>query len=296
MRLRSIAVFVSVAAVSISQASIVAASRNGTDHTITICHRTKSMSNPYVQITVDKASADGTGGRGDHYLNHTGGVWTPDSAKGDWGDIIPPIEGVHAGRNWTEEGQAIWENGCKPQSVDALNVGIDEEGDTDEDEDGVPDVVDIDDDNDKTPDAADSDDDNDGVTDSQDPDDDNDGIPDTQDGDTPPVEVFVEKVKPEQTPDGWEATTKVRTDAPEGAGKVRVGARITCVRAGRPAPRACDATIVGKTIRLRATCISGAAKFTVTARATNARNTRVTQIVRVPSNSSAAGEVRGCRS
>lgn len=53
------------------------------------------------------------------HLDHGGdGVWYPGAKEDDfnWGDIIPPVEGVEGleeGLNWTEEGQAIWENGCK---------------------------------------------------------------------------------------------------------------------------------------------------------------------------------------
>jgi len=72
---------------------------------VSICHATSSESNPYVSLNVAQDSVDGDGGndngQGDHYLNHPN-------------DIIPPISDIHSGLNWTTEGQAIWNNGCKP--------------------------------------------------------------------------------------------------------------------------------------------------------------------------------------
>ena len=95
-------------------------------HKVTICHRTDSEKNPYVQITVDEASVDGNAGndkgKGDHLLEHQGLVWagpnTPKEPK--WGDIIPPFysDGVtldgYPSLNWNAAGQAIFDNGCKP--------------------------------------------------------------------------------------------------------------------------------------------------------------------------------------
>ena len=90
----------------------------GPAHKITICHRTNSIDNPYVRITVDEDAADGDlgndKGRGDHFMEHQGPVFDPavDTRKRtDWGDIIPPIDGVHDGRNWVA-GRAIYDNGC----------------------------------------------------------------------------------------------------------------------------------------------------------------------------------------
>lgn len=96
-----------------------------TGNSVTICHRTDSDKNPYVQETVDIAS--------DGYLkaghnDHTGPVYyvgIPKHTK--WGDIIPPytyqpqatkknpnpVPFVYAGLNWSAEGQAIYNNGCK---------------------------------------------------------------------------------------------------------------------------------------------------------------------------------------
>jgi hypothetical protein len=82
-----------------------------------ICHVTASHSNPYVLIEVAATSIDGiTGnendGQGDHLALHTGPVFSEEAEH--WGDIIPPVDGVSAGsENWTQGGQAIFENGCQ---------------------------------------------------------------------------------------------------------------------------------------------------------------------------------------
>lgn len=85
---------------------------------VTICHRTNSIKNPYTVNKVDADSVDGDAGndngQGDHYLEHKGPVANPATMTNgdDWGDIIPPIDGVHDGLNWSTEGQAIYRNGC----------------------------------------------------------------------------------------------------------------------------------------------------------------------------------------
>ena len=94
----------------------------GDGHTVTICHRTNSTSNPYTQNQVDRAAVDGVEdaqGPGDHYANHIGPVFDPTAdysgpmSGNQWGDIIPPLAGVHDGLNWDAAGQAIWSNGCQ---------------------------------------------------------------------------------------------------------------------------------------------------------------------------------------
>jgi hypothetical protein len=83
---------------------------------VTICHRTNSNTNPYVEITPDVA------GVLDGHAGHTGPVWDPTLKEQHikWGDIIPPFDYqdgdsvVHFdGLNWPA-GQAILENGCVP--------------------------------------------------------------------------------------------------------------------------------------------------------------------------------------
>lgn len=91
----------------------------GNNDKVTICHRTNSVKNPYVKITVSKNAVDGQGGNGDHYAEHQGPVATSPAVaqqlkdnKTEWGDIIPPVPGAHNGLNWTAEGQAMYNNNC----------------------------------------------------------------------------------------------------------------------------------------------------------------------------------------
>ena len=79
---------------------------------VTICHRTRAVSHPYTQITVDANSIIDDNGHG----SHTGPVYpTP-----GWGDIIPPFDystakaptAHYPGLNWDTEGIAIWEAAC----------------------------------------------------------------------------------------------------------------------------------------------------------------------------------------
>ncbi len=97
----------------------VSVSAAGPGPKIGICHRTNSISNPYVAISVDQSAVDGNlgndKGRGDHYVEHQGPIFDPaiDTHSGDdWGDIIPAIPGVHDGRNTTTQGLAILLNDC----------------------------------------------------------------------------------------------------------------------------------------------------------------------------------------
>lgn len=83
---------------------------------VTICHRTNSVGNPYVRITVDKSAVDGEGNN-DH-TQHTGPVASSEEvaqelkdSKTKWGDIIPPF-GEYAGYNWDEDGQDVYKNDC----------------------------------------------------------------------------------------------------------------------------------------------------------------------------------------
>lgn len=80
---------------------------------IPICHRTASVINPYEFKKVNQSAIDGNGNN-DH-SSHTGDVFDPNfhTQQGPkWGDIIPPVEGVTTGLNWTEAGKAAWEGEC----------------------------------------------------------------------------------------------------------------------------------------------------------------------------------------
>ena len=103
-------------------AGTATASQGGDDHQVTLCHRTNSETNPYVVITVDKASVFKNNGHDSH---DEGGVYQPgDKARGvRWGDIIPPFsyfagphdqtESQYPGLNYGPDGQAILANGCQ---------------------------------------------------------------------------------------------------------------------------------------------------------------------------------------
>ncbi|MCU6481392.1 LPXTG cell wall anchor domain-containing protein [Arthrobacter sp. A2-55] len=85
----------------------------GSDYEVTICHATSAVNNPYgpKPITVDVASILNEPG----HSGHTGPVFAAGMTSG-WGDIIPPIGNngdQYAGMNWTAEGQAIYNNGCR---------------------------------------------------------------------------------------------------------------------------------------------------------------------------------------
>ncbi len=173
---------------------------------VTICHRTNATNNPYVRITVAQSAVDGVGGKGDHFVEHTGPIWTFGQPNGgQWGDIIPPIPGIHDGLNWSIEGRAIWRARCEPGLAtrdsdgdgirDITEDRVDSDGDdqpdvtdVDDDGDGIPDLTDptSDTDGDGTPDVTDADDDGDGTPDVTDTDDDGDGIPDVTDPDEDP--------------------------------------------------------------------------------------------------------------
>jgi hypothetical protein len=117
---RPLVLVAALAALALSLAFVVRPAAAGGADKVTICHRTASDTNPYVKITVDIDAADGDlgndKGQGDHYKEHVGPVWELGlkAAHIEWGDIIPPIDGIHDGLNWTAEGQEIYENDCNP--------------------------------------------------------------------------------------------------------------------------------------------------------------------------------------
>ena len=95
-------------------ASAAGAKPAASEDKVTICHRTDSSSNPYVQITPDK------NGTVDGHDGHDGPVWnlTLKDQHIEWGDIVPPFDfdgdQHYPGKNWDAEGRAIYDNGCKP--------------------------------------------------------------------------------------------------------------------------------------------------------------------------------------
>lgn len=127
---RPIILLAATAALALSLAYLVrpALATEGDPHKVTICHRTNSVTNPYVVETVDVASVDGDNGndngKGDHLMEHLGPVWDantvyPTPHNGDqWGDIIPPFydDGVtptgFPSLNWDAAGQTLFDNRC----------------------------------------------------------------------------------------------------------------------------------------------------------------------------------------
>ncbi|HNR53382.1 MAG TPA: hypothetical protein PKI16_02825 [Candidatus Dojkabacteria bacterium] len=83
-----------------------------------ICHARSAHSNPYgpKKEYVDDDSIVGDSG----HDGHNGPVWFEGITE-SWGDIIKPFDygdGQHyAGKNWTTEGQAIFNNNCQPVVV-----------------------------------------------------------------------------------------------------------------------------------------------------------------------------------
>ncbi len=95
---------------------------------VRICHVNNNVNSPYVSLSVSADSVDGLGA-GDHYLEHTGPIATSVSVAQQfkdnhesWGDIIPPVPGVHAGLNWTSVGQAIWNANCSITTIEVKKV------------------------------------------------------------------------------------------------------------------------------------------------------------------------------
>lgn len=79
---------------------------------VTICHRTASHTNPYVEITVDQSSIFNNGIVPNGHGTHTGPIFPNVGPDGKWGDIIPPFDG-YQGQNFTAEGIAILANHCE---------------------------------------------------------------------------------------------------------------------------------------------------------------------------------------
>jgi hypothetical protein len=104
------------AALAVPSAAL--ATQPAPDHKVTICHRTNSNTNPYVEETVDIASSGHL--QGGHDTQHEGPVWNPTlkDQKIEWGDIIPPYtygDFSYPGQNMAA-GSAILEAGCAVES------------------------------------------------------------------------------------------------------------------------------------------------------------------------------------
>jgi len=132
MKLRRLSALLGALALTFSATSAVLAT-GPVGHTVTICHANSNEKEPYVTETPDISQA-GYGDKAGHAEHGNDGVWYP-GAKGDgfnWGDIIPPYDYKpdaqtpnfhYDGLNWTEEGQAIWKNGCvAPQHDPKIHV------------------------------------------------------------------------------------------------------------------------------------------------------------------------------
>jgi uncharacterized repeat protein (TIGR01451 family) len=127
MKRHRLAALLGALALTFSLATAVSAT---SDAKVTICHATDSNSNPYTNPNVNISSSGHL--QGGHDTEHLGPLWPATGADGKWGDIIPPYtfqpdEGplfVYEGHNWTDEGQAIYNNGCNiPKEIDH-NPGI----------------------------------------------------------------------------------------------------------------------------------------------------------------------------
>jgi hypothetical protein len=87
---------------------------------VTICHRSNSVHNPYVEQQVNENSIVMPDGTPDGHGLHSGPVFPQTDASGDWGDIIPSFEytndhggtSVYPGMNNTGHGGEILEAGC----------------------------------------------------------------------------------------------------------------------------------------------------------------------------------------
>lgn len=108
------AIGTTVAALGVGSFGVLSASAQpvGPAPKVTLCHRTGSQTNPYVEITVSQNAVFNNGTPNGHGT-HTGPIF-PDTAGNPpkWGDIIPAFDGF-PGINDTAQGQAILANGCK---------------------------------------------------------------------------------------------------------------------------------------------------------------------------------------
>jgi hypothetical protein len=83
---------------------------------VTICHATSSVTNPYVQNTVNENAIVKPNGETKGHGEHTGPVYP----EPGWGDIIPSFQytndhggtSTYPGLHWDTDGQAVWNGGC----------------------------------------------------------------------------------------------------------------------------------------------------------------------------------------
>lgn len=83
---------------------------------VTICHATSSVTNPYVQNTVNENAIVKPNGETKGHGEHTGPVYP----EAGWGDIIPSFQytndhggtSTYPGLHWDTDGQAVWNGGC----------------------------------------------------------------------------------------------------------------------------------------------------------------------------------------
>ncbi|MGA1437831.1 MAG: hypothetical protein ACO35F_10175, partial [Ilumatobacteraceae bacterium] len=91
LHLAMVAVLASAVPVVFSEPSPVDAAPPSRAAKVTICHRTRSTTNPYRRITVSKNSAKTSSGTG--HAGHTGAPWVTTNTNGQvWGDIIPDVD------------------------------------------------------------------------------------------------------------------------------------------------------------------------------------------------------------
>src|SRR5690606_15876199 len=86
------------------------------EHKYTICHATRSASNPYRVITVDYNSLIKMGhdGHDDTAVTSESEASAVKANGGHWGDVIPAIDAHdYAGQNWNSESRALLENDCE---------------------------------------------------------------------------------------------------------------------------------------------------------------------------------------
>lgn len=105
----------------------LAGTNESSEKKVTICHRTDSMTNPYVMETVNKnAIINQVSGETEGHGNHVAVAPDPPK-KGKWSDVIPPFslegKGPAEGKTWQfaglemPKGQALIDNGCFPLGI-----------------------------------------------------------------------------------------------------------------------------------------------------------------------------------